>query len=145
MKDKVGSGFYLQLCDVVFILEKVNDCPQKLRAELDEGYAGDNVSNGFKNRFKFVKYIDDPESVEWLESQDWLPDYEKYERMTADEVHALQEQENEKLCEIFIKSFDKDNIDVVKQSYLVETLSVINDYKKNELVLSFPTDVPQVS
>lgn len=119
MKLKIGNVVFLQKYDVARLIGPCDDCgPREMpRTLIDEIFCGgDEVffMNGGPDGLRFDVKLTEPENVEWVMNQDYIPDFEKLENCSIEELEKMA-AETEKRARAVADDFNNRDIEYRKE------------------------------
>lgn len=89
MKLKNGEKVYLQKYDVAFITHELHCVPADIFEEIFGTESGIFIMSGSEDSLRFECVFERPGSIQWLMSQDWIIDYDKYAEMPLTDLEEL--------------------------------------------------------
>lgn len=135
MKLKIGEKVYLQKYEVAFMMHELNYIHSSVYDELFAQQGFFSIS-GTNDSYDFACSFEDPESVEWLMTQDWIVDYEKYAKLSVSELISVIENIGKEYSNSLAK-FDNED-EEYKESHLSEARE---EFKKYDHMLGSLADL----
>lgn len=88
MKLRIGDAIYLQKYDVAFLVHELGTFPGSI---INEVFSCGTMffMNGGTDSFKFSYKFEEPENIEWLMAQDYIPDFEILNGQTISELKKI--------------------------------------------------------
>lgn len=132
----MGKSIFIQKKDFLFILHYL-DHPSSLRSEhLTDGFL--SINRGLhKNMFAYE--FKEQESIAWLESQDWLLDFSKMDKLTIPEIQNLINTERELIVANFKNGrYHGQDLKITKDNFKLSSLVDFLAYKENRSIFIFP-------
>jgi len=148
MKLKIGDAVYLQKTDVAFLIYEVGAFPGSF---IDELFSGRDMFfiNGGIDSLKFSLRFEEPENVEWLMAQDYIPDFEILNGQTISELKKIVDALSNRSREISTEftdmplDYQKEHIGQFKMEQSLVAFKQVSyekmiDYLRGKAEFTFP-------
>ena len=152
MKIKRDDKTYLQESDVIFIHRNSMNPPKCFLNEVWDNDGRVAIYDDKRGGVDFVYCFGEPESRKWIDSQEFLMDYEILSEKSPSEIEDMISEAAKKLT-MQINAFsdllgddkdaylDRHNLEIAKLSYAIGSLLTLKEHLEGKLEFMFPKEI----
>lgn len=154
MKLKQDGRVWLQRYDITFLAYELDSTPRSVISEIfsEQTFF---IADANDERYQFEAFLEQPENVTWVMSQEWLVNYTNYADVPLEELEALlrrirdrhssEVEDFNSMSQDYRKQHYRDACEQFsKDSHRIASFEALIQAKKGEAKFLFPGETPPV-